>query len=139
MAIHEKVVSHAVTVLRSNLANVNYKYIIRLTLESGWKLFMYFVENPPADNFLTVVNGTKTINAIMFESQYAHVYQVLQSEKQVFCNALEIFGVIGVNVTTEPELGNELVSTINPNAAGDFEAIAKLLAARKQNQTETTG
>jgi hypothetical protein len=132
VAIHEKVVSHAVTAVRLNIQGLDYKYIIRVTLESSWKVIMYFVENPPADNFLTFSTDTRTAKAFMFESQYANIYHILQSENTVFCTAIDLFGIISVNVTTEPTLGNLLVETLGSNSTQTFEDIAKALAANKK-------
>lgn len=138
VAIHERVLSHAVTAVRLNVPGLDYKYIIRVTLESSWKVVMYFVENPPADNFLTFSTATRTAKAFMFESQYAPIYHILQSETAVFCTAIDLFGIISVNITTEPDLGNGLVETLNPNSAQTFEDLAKILATHKSDQTIAT-
>src|SRR5450755_3054678 len=139
VAIHEKVIAHAVTAVRLNIQGLDYKYIIRVTLESNWKVFMYFVPNPPADNYLTFDTPTRTAKAFMFESQYAPIYHILQSESTVFCTAIDLFGVISVNITTEPSLLNGLFATVNPDSAQTFEDLARILATHKSDQKVSPG
>lgn len=98
MPINERIASYSVTELESNV--VSYRHVVRLTLESGHKVFIGFpavVPNPP---FTTSASGT---TAFMPAEEFDRVWRLLQTEQPAFFTALGLLGLTTVNISTDAE------------------------------------
>lgn len=92
MAIAEKITSYTAWVAQTNY--LSHTRTIRLSLESGTSVYIGFPETLPT-NWLTFGNGSITM--YLQAEEYDHVYHLLQTEKPVFCTALDLFDLqVGV-------------------------------------------
>lgn len=123
MAIHEKVLSHSVSVFYGNVSPNG--YLIRLTLESSGKAQVFFKKDPPFD---PPVFTPGLAVAQMPDSQFEHAYHLLQTENPVFFSVLDIFGFTIVNFTTDHDLA-AIMETIVPQNAGVKERVLEFARA----------
>ena len=100
MAIAERITSYTARVIRSNLTDAT--RIITLQLESGTTVWIGFPPVQPA-NWLQFP-GANQINIEMAAADYDDIYHLLQTEKPVFCTALDLFGLQVASVHTELDL-----------------------------------
>ncbi len=98
MPIHERVKSYSVTELQSNV--VDYRHVVRLTLESGHPVFIGFPPVVPDPPF--TVSGTGT-TAYLPADEFDRVWRMLQSEQPLFFTALDLFGLRTVNLSSDAE------------------------------------
>ncbi|MGN6300705.1 MAG: hypothetical protein ACTHN8_06370 [Angustibacter sp.] len=98
MAINERITSYSVTELESNV--VSYRHVVRLTLESGERVFIGFPPVVPTPPFTTSASGT---TAFMPAEEFDRVWRLLQTEQPVFFTALDLFGLTTVNLSTDAE------------------------------------
>jgi hypothetical protein len=99
MAIAERITSYNVRVTQTNF--LSYTRLINLKLESGTTVSIGFPEVRPND-WLQFAPGTITL--YMTADQYDDVYHILQTEKPVFCTALDFSGLQVGAVHTELDL-----------------------------------
>jgi hypothetical protein len=99
MAIEEKIVSYSAWVGQTNY--LDHTRTIRLTLESGTTVYIGFPETLPT-NWLSFSTGIITMS--LQAAEYDHVYHLLQTEKPVFCTALNLLGLQVGAVHTELDL-----------------------------------
>ena len=98
MPLNERITTYSVTELESNV--VSYRHVVRLTLESGHKVFIGFPDVVPNPPFTTSAAGT---TAFMPADEFDRVWRMLQTEQPVFFTALNLFGLITVNLSTDAE------------------------------------
>jgi hypothetical protein len=129
MAIHEKVLSHSVSVFHGNVSPND--YLIRLTLEFSGRAEIFFKKDPPFDA-PTFANGVTV--AQMPDSQFEHAYHLLQTESPVFFSALDLFGLTIVNLTTDPDLSGLIAAVPNNTGVEDrvLEFAKVIEASRKK-------
>jgi hypothetical protein len=99
MAIAEPISTYNCRVFQSNFQD--YSRLIMLNLPSGTRVFIAFPETRP-DTWLTFTPGAITVS--MAADQYEQVYHLLQTEKPVFCTALNLLGLQVFAVHTELDL-----------------------------------
>jgi hypothetical protein len=71
----------------------------------------------------------------MPESQFANAYHLLQSESPVFFTALNLFGLMTVNLTTEPEVEN-LIALYPPESRAEIAKIVGVSGESVQSKTD---
>ena len=99
MAIAERITSYNARVTQTNF--LSYTRVITMKLESGTTVFIGFPEVRPNDWLQFAPN---VITLYMTADQYDDVYHILQTEKPVFCTALDLFGLQVGAVHTELDL-----------------------------------
>jgi hypothetical protein len=100
MAIAERIISYTARVIQTNLQDST--RIITLKLESGTVVWIGFSPVRPANWLQFPAPGQ--INIEMYATDYDDVYHLLQTEKPVFCTALDLFGLQVASVHTELDL-----------------------------------
>ncbi len=98
MPINERITSYSVTELQSNV--VSYRHVVRLTLESGHKVFIGFPPVVPSPPFTTSTSGT---TAYLAADEFDRVWRLLQTEQPAFFTALNLLGLTTVNISTDAE------------------------------------
>ncbi len=88
MAIEERITSYTASIQQTNY--LSHTRTIRLALETGTNVYIGFPEVLPPD-WLTF--GTGSITMYLPAAEYDHVYHLLQTEKPVFCTALNLLGL----------------------------------------------
>jgi hypothetical protein len=88
MAIEERITSYTASIAQTNY--LSHTRTIRLALEFGSNVYIGFPEIVPAD-WLTF--GDHSITMYLPAAEYDHVYHLLQTEKPVYCTALDLFGL----------------------------------------------
>jgi hypothetical protein len=124
MAIAERITSYSARVIQTNY--LSYTRLITMKLESGTTVFIGFPEVRPAD-WLQFAPSAITI--YMTAAEYDDVYHILQTEKPVFCTALDLFGLQVGAVHTELDL-----SIGEPTGEGYQDQSLEALIVRAQNQ-----
>jgi len=99
MAIAERILTYSARVIQSNY--LDHTRQITLKLESGTVVWLLFPPVRPAD-WLQFSTGQITIT--MTADDYDDVYHLLQTEKPVFCTALNLLGLEVGSVHTELDL-----------------------------------
>ena len=99
MAIAERILSYSARVIRTNY--LDHTRQLTLKLESGTVVWLLFPPVQPV-NWLQFSSGQITIS--MTAADYDDVYHLLQTEKPVFCTALNLFGLEVGSVHTELDL-----------------------------------
>ena len=124
MAIAERITSYSARVIQTNY--LSYTRLITMKLESGTTVFIGFPEVRPTD-WLQFAPSAITIS--MTADEYDDVYHILQTEKPVFCTALDLFGLQVGAVHTELDL-----SIGEPTGEGYQDQSLEALIVRAQNQ-----
>jgi hypothetical protein len=125
MAIAERVTSYNARVTQTNF--LPFQRSLNLRLESGTTVFIGFeAVRPP--NWLQFGVGTVTI--IMTTDQYDDVYHLLQTERPVFCTAIDLFGLQVGAVHTELDL-----SLGEPTGEGYQDGSLEALIVRARNES----
>ncbi|MDQ6790250.1 MAG: hypothetical protein M3075_06320 [Candidatus Dormibacteraeota bacterium] len=124
MAIAERITSYSARVIQTNY--LSYTRLITMKLESGTTVFIGFPEVRPTD-WLQFAPSAITI--YMTADEYDDVYHILQTEKPVFCTALDLFGLQVGAVHTELDL-----SIGEPTGEGYQDQSLEALIVRAQNQ-----
>jgi hypothetical protein len=124
MAIAERITSYSARVIQTNY--LSYTRLITMKLESGTTVFIGFPEVRPTD-WLQFAPSAITI--YMTAAEYDDVYHILQTEKPVFCTALDLFGLQVGAVHTELDL-----SIGEPTGEGYQDQSLEALIVRAQNQ-----
>ena len=124
MAIAERITSYSARVIQTNY--LSYTRLITMKLESGTTVFIGFPEVRPTD-WLQFTPSAITI--YMTAAEYDDVYHILQTEKPVFCTALDLFGLQVGAVHTELDL-----SIGEPTGEGYQDQSLEALIVRAQNQ-----
>jgi hypothetical protein len=124
MAIAERITSYSARVIQTNY--LSYTRLITMKLESGTTVFIGFPEVRPTD-WLQFAPSAITI--YMTAAEYDDVYHILQTEKPVFCTALDLFGLQIGAVHTELDL-----SIGEPTGEGYQDQSLEALIVRAQNQ-----
>ena len=124
MAIAERITSYSARVIQTNY--LSYTRLITMKLESGTTVFIGFPEVRPTD-WLQFAPSAITIS--MTAAEYDDVYHILQTEKPVFCTALDLFGLQVGAVHTELDL-----SIGEPTGEGYQDQSLEALIVRAQNQ-----
>jgi hypothetical protein len=99
VAIAEPITSYSTWVGQTNY--LAWTRVIRLSLESGTTVYIGFPETRPV-NWLTFGQGF--VNVAMTADEYPDVYHLLQTEKPVFCTAMNLLGLQVAAVHTELDL-----------------------------------
>jgi hypothetical protein len=100
MAIMEPITSYNVRVDQSNLTEATRE--AQLKLESGSTVSIFFAPVRPS-TWLSFP-APSVIEIWMTEDQFGDVHRILQTEKPVFCTALDLFGLQVGAVHTELDL-----------------------------------
>ena len=124
MAIAERITSYSARVIQTNY--LSYTRIITMKLESGTTVYIGFPEVRPND-WLQFVPGA--INIYMTAADYDDVYHILQTEKPVFCTAIDLFGLQVGAVHTQLDL-----SIGEPTGEGYQDQSLEALIVRARNQ-----
>jgi len=124
MAIAERITSYSARVIQTNY--LSYTRLITMKLESGTTVFIGFPEVRPTD-WLQFAPSAITISMTADEDD--DVYHILQTEKPVFCTALDLFGLQVGAVHTELDL-----SIGEPTGEGYQDQSLEALIVRAQNQ-----
>jgi hypothetical protein len=124
MAIAERITSYNVRVTQTNF--LSYTRLINMKLESGTTVSIGFPEVRPND-WLQFAPGAITI--YMTADQYDDVYHILQTEKPVFCTALDLLGLQVGAIHTELDL-----SIGEPTGEGYQDQSLEALIVRAQRQ-----
>jgi hypothetical protein len=117
--LNEKVVSFTVTVLKNEI--VPYTRVIRLTTESGHRVFLAFEPDPRA-NWLEVTGAYS--NVFLDASEFDRTYHLLQTESPVYFTAFALLGIAAYNLSTGEELPGE--------GPGDDDALVDLAARMRE-------
>lgn len=118
MPINERITTYSVTELESNV--VSYRHVVRLTLESGHKVFIGFPTVVPDPTFTTTAAGT---TAFLPAEEFDRVWRLLQTEQPAFFTALNLFGLSTVNISTDAE-------PLGEGPADDSDLVSALAAQR---------
>jgi hypothetical protein len=115
MGFRERVLDYSVATLRNDV--VDYRRTLRLTTETGSKVFLAFPEVPPAD-WLQFVGGDT--NVFLSAADFDATYRVLREETPVFVTALVVAGLRAFSLDSGDEAPGE--------GASDPEALVQLMA-----------
>jgi hypothetical protein len=124
MAIAERITSYSARIIQTNY--LSYTRLITMKLESGTTVFIGFPEVRPND---WLQFAPSAITLYMTADEYDDVYHILQTEKPVFCTAIDLFGLQVGAVHTQLDL-----SIGEPTGEGYQDQSLEALILRAQNQ-----
>ena len=124
MAIAERITSYSARVIQTNY--LSYTRLITMKLESGTTVFIGFPEVRPSD---WLQFAPSAITLYMTADEYDDVYHILQTEKPVFCTAIDLFGLQVGAVHTQLDL-----SIGEPTGEGYRDQSLEALIVRARNQ-----
>jgi hypothetical protein len=124
MAIAERITSYSARVIQTNY--LSYTRLITMKLESGTTVFIGFPEVRPND---WLQFAPSAITLYMTADEYDDVYHILQTEKPVFCTAIDLFGLQVGAVHTQLDL-----SIGEPTGEGYQDQSLEALIVRARNQ-----
>jgi hypothetical protein len=122
--LNEKVTSYFVTLLKNDL--VGYGRILRLTTDSGHRVFIGFEVDPRLD-WLEI---TESYTSVFLQSdEFDQTYHLLQTESPVYFSAFKVIGMSAYNLSTDQVLPGE--------GLGDEEALVTVAAQMRQQSPES--
>jgi hypothetical protein len=124
VAIAERISSYSARIIQTNY--LSYTRLITMKLESGTTVFIGFPEVRPND---WLQFAPSAITLYMTADEYDDVYHILQTEKPVFCTAIDLFGLQVGAVHTQLDL-----SIGEPTGEGYQDQSLEALIVRAQNQ-----
>jgi hypothetical protein len=124
MAIAERITSYSARVIQTNY--LSYTRLITMKLESGTTVFIGFPEVRPND---WLQFAPSAITLYMTAGEYDDVYHILQTEKPVFCTAIDLFGLQVGAVHTQLDL-----SIGEPTGEGYQDQSLEALIVRARDQ-----
>jgi hypothetical protein len=124
MAIAERITSYSARVIQTNY--LSYTRLITMKLESGTTVFIGFPEVRPSD---WLQFAPSAITLYMTADEYDDVYHILQTEKPVFCTAIDLFGLQVGAVHTQLDL-----SIGEPTGEGYQDQSLEALIVRARDQ-----
>jgi hypothetical protein len=119
MPIAEQVTDYTVALLKNDV--VDYRRVIKLTTETGHKVFIGFLEQPPGQ-WLTITGSNTT--AYLQRGEFDRIYHLLQTESPLFFTSSFFIGPV-LNLSTGTELPGE--------GPADDEALAQLAGTIRQH------
>jgi hypothetical protein len=123
MPIAEQVTDYTVALLKNDV--VDYRRVIKLTTETGHKVFIGFMEQPPAQ-WLTITGSNTT--AYLQRGEFDRIYHLLQTESPLFFTSSFFIGPV-LNLSTGTELPGE--------GPADDEALAQLAGTIRQHLADS--
>lgn len=115
MPFSEQVTDYTVAQLKNNV--VNYQQVIRLTTDTGHRVFIAFPANPPAQ-WLTITGSNTT--AYLERAEFDRYHHLLQTETALFFTSFKLLGFDVFNLSTGTELPGE--------GPADDDALVQLMA-----------
>ena len=127
MPLAERVTDYTVALLKNDV--VDYQQVVKLTTETGHKVFIGFPEQPPAQ-WLTITGSNTT--AYLQRGEFDRIHHLLQTETPLFFTSIILVGIRAFNLSTGTELPGE--------GPADDDALVQLMATmRQQHVPEVSG
>jgi hypothetical protein len=124
MPIAERVTDYSVALLRNDV--VDYQQVVKLTTETGHRVFIAFPEQPPAD-WLTITGSDTT--AYLERGEFDRIHHLLQTEAPLFFTSINLLGLRAFNLSTGAELPGE--------GPADDEALVQVMATIRQHLADS--
>ena len=123
MPLAERVTDYTVALLKNDV--VDYQQVVKLTTETGHKVFIGFPEQPPAQ-WLTITGSNTT--AYLQRGEFDRIHHLLQTESPLFFTSSFIIGPV-LNLSTGTELPGE--------GPADDQALVQLMAGTRQHLADS--
>ena len=102
MPIAERITDYTVALLKNDV--VDYQQVVKLTTETGHRVFIGFPEQPPAE-WLTISGSNTT--AYLQRGEFDRIHYLLKTEAPLFLSSINLMGLRAFNLSTGTELPGE--------------------------------